>query len=74
VARAESEEGGIAGTGAARLMIERRLDAAGAQPGDVDGQFDAQTRDAIRWYQETRDIPVSGYVSQLTMVRLMAGR
>lgn len=74
IAQAEREEDGIAGSGVTRLMIEQRLETAGAQPGAVDGQFDAQTRDAIRWYQETRDIPVSGYVSRLTMMRLMAGR
>ena len=74
VARAQAEEGEITGSGISRLMIERRLDEVGAQPGAVDGRFDAQTREAIRWYQDSRAIPVTGYLSRVTMLRLMAGR
>lgn len=74
MARARSEEDGIAGSRVTRLMIEQRLEQVGAQPGTVDGRFDAQARDAIRWYQDSRAIPVTGYITRLTMMRLMAGR
>lgn len=73
-ARAQAQEGEIAGSRVARLMIEQRLEQVGAQPGTVDGRFDAQTRDALRWFQDSRAIPVSGYVTRLTMMRLMAGQ
>ncbi|WP_162497360.1 peptidoglycan-binding domain-containing protein [Roseovarius dicentrarchi] len=74
IARAQSEEGEITGSGISRFLIEKRLEQAGAQPGPVDGRFDAQTREAIRWYQDSRALPVTGYLSRATMLRLMAGR
>lgn len=74
VARAQSEEGEITGSGISRFLIEQRLEQAGAQPGPVDGRFDAQTREAIRWYQDSRALPVTGYLSRATMLSLMAGR
>lgn len=74
IARAREEEDDLAGSGISRYLIEQRLDQAGAQPGPVDGRFDAQTREAIRWYQDSRALPVTGYLSRATMLRLMAGR
>ena len=56
---------------AARL-VEVRLDALGLNPGEVDGQFDAATRRALRRYQRERDLPVSGYLNEPTVVRLLA--
>ncbi len=65
-------EGVVATNGMTRLLIEQRLEHVGAQPGPVDRRFDHQTREAIRWFQGTRDIPVTGYVSERTMLELMA--
>jgi peptidoglycan hydrolase-like protein with peptidoglycan-binding domain len=56
---------------AARL-VEVRLDALGLNPGEVDGRFDAATRRALRQYQRERDLPVSGYLNEPTVVRLLA--
>jgi peptidoglycan hydrolase-like protein with peptidoglycan-binding domain len=55
-----------------RNLIESRLDALGLGPGRVDGTFDADTRRAIRRFQSTRNLPASGYMSQATVVRLLA--
>ena len=44
----------------------------GLNPGEVDGQFDAATRRALRRYQRERDLPVSGYLNEPTVVRLLA--
>ena len=73
MARAQAEENEITGSGISRYLIEQRLEQAGAQPGPVDGRFDAQTREAIRWYQDSRALPVTGCLSRVTMLRLMAG-
>lgn len=56
---------------AARL-VEVRLDGLGLHPGEVDGRFDAATRRALRRYQRERDLPVSGYLNEPTIVRLLA--
>ncbi len=53
-------------------LIEQRLQQLGLNPGAVDGQFDAATRRALRRYQTARDLPATGYVSQATVVRLLA--
>lgn len=68
----KSEERIVAGVGAARFLIEQRLHQANLQPGRVDGEFDRDTRRAIRRFQRAQGLPVSGYVSQETMVRLLA--
>ncbi|MGO4917090.1 peptidoglycan-binding protein [Pseudogemmobacter sp. W21_MBD1_M6] len=53
-------------------LIENRLDAVGLRPGAVDGAFDDDTRRAIRRYQQARDLPVTGFLNQETVVRLLA--
>ena len=55
-----------------RSLIEGRLDALGLKPGKVDGDFDKGTRRAIRRYQKARDLPVTGFLSQQTVVRILA--
>jgi peptidoglycan hydrolase-like protein with peptidoglycan-binding domain len=55
-----------------RNLIEARLDALGLRPGRVDGVFDDNTRRAIRRYQTARNLPVTGYLTQDTVVRLLA--
>jgi peptidoglycan hydrolase-like protein with peptidoglycan-binding domain len=54
-----------------RRMIEERLAALGLKPGRIEGEFDADTRRAIRRYQAARNLPVSGYLNQQTVARLL---
>lgn len=54
-----------------RRMIEERLAALGLKPGRIDGEFDADTRRAIRRYQAARGIAASGYLNQQTVARLL---
>lgn len=68
-ARAEQAMGMSSGT---RRVIEARLEGLGLKPGRVDGEFDEDTRRAIRRYQSARNLPESGYVSNDMMVQLMA--
>ncbi|MBI1416941.1 MAG: peptidoglycan-binding protein [Limimaricola sp.] len=53
-------------------LVEARLTQLGLNPGPVDGRFDNATRRAIRRYQRARDLPVTGYLSEAMMVRLLA--
>ncbi|WP_417206208.1 peptidoglycan-binding protein [Antarctobacter sp.] len=57
----------------ARQLTERRLEQLGMKPGKVDGQFDENTRAALRRFQDARGLRVSGYLDEQTMVRLLAG-
>lgn len=72
VAAARAEEGGVAGSVVARLLIEQRLRQVGEDPGAIDGTFDEAARRAIRRFQRARDLPVTGYVGQATLARLLA--
>ncbi len=53
-------------------LVEQRLDAQGLEPGGVDGKFDEDTRRALRRYQRDRDLPVTGFLNEATVVRLLA--
>ncbi|WP_373355450.1 peptidoglycan-binding protein [Pseudoroseicyclus sp. CXY001] len=55
-----------------RRLVEQRLEAAGLEPGVVDGQFDGDTRRALRRYQRDRQLGVTGYLNEETVVRLLA--
>lgn len=55
-----------------RNLVEARLQSLGLRPGRVDGVFDENTRRAIRRYQSARNLPATGYLSQQTIVRLLA--
>ncbi|SDY73290.1 peptidoglycan-binding protein [Citreimonas salinaria] len=70
-ARAEEEALGLGAVG--RRLAEVRLSQLGLDPGQIDGAFDGQTRRAIRSYQRDRDLTVTGYLDQATVVRLLAG-
>jgi peptidoglycan hydrolase-like protein with peptidoglycan-binding domain len=72
-ADAQAEESRVAGSVLVRLFVEQRLQQLGADPGRIDGVFDEETRRAIRRFQRARDLPVTGYVTQATMARLLAG-
>lgn len=58
--------------GFTRNLVEARLQSLGLRPGRVDGSFDDDTRRAIRRYQTARNLPATGYLSQQTIVRLLA--
>jgi peptidoglycan hydrolase-like protein with peptidoglycan-binding domain len=57
----------------ARTLIEGRLSSLGLNPGPVDGTFDAAARRAIGVFQQSRDLPVTGFLDNKSMVALMAG-
>lgn len=54
------------------VLVEQRLRNLGFDPGQVDGRLTKESRRAIRQYQETRDLDVTGYLSRQTLVRLIA--
>ena len=56
-----------------RVLIEQRLDALGHDPGAADGRFDTDTRRAIRRYQRASDLPVTGYLTEQAVSRLLMG-
>lgn len=70
---ARAEEARILANPVTRLLVERRLQQLDLEPGPADGTFDDDTRRAIRNYQRARELPVTGFVSQKTLVRLLAG-
>ncbi|MCB1329573.1 MAG: peptidoglycan-binding protein [Maritimibacter sp.] len=72
IAAAKAEEDQVVGNGVLRLLVENRLAAAGQDPGAIDGRFDKTTRRAIRRFQRDQGLTVTGYVTQATMVRLLA--
>lgn len=69
--RAEAAEAALNLSPVMRSLIEQRLAALGLKPGPADGTFDADTRRALRRYQQARGLPVTGYVSQQTMARIL---
>ncbi|MGB3315598.1 MAG: peptidoglycan-binding protein [Albidovulum sp.] len=69
--QAEEIEQGLRLNGAMRTMVERRLAALGLKPGRTDGVFDDDTRRALRRYQKARSLPVTGYLNQKTVARLL---
>lgn len=71
-ARAQAEEAALSLNDGARRLAESRLADLGLEPGTVDGVFDEDSRRAIRRYQDARNLRVSGYLDQATVVRLMA--
>jgi peptidoglycan hydrolase-like protein with peptidoglycan-binding domain len=73
LAEAEAEEARVLANPITRLLVERRLAQLGLDPGNADGRFDEDTRRAIRRYQRSRDLEVTGYVTQRTLVRMLAG-
>lgn len=73
IAQAEAQEAALNLPQSARRLAEARLKELGLKPGSVDGTFDDKTRRAIRRYQEARNITVTGYLDQQTVVRLLAG-
>ena len=71
-ARAEAAEAALNLAQPMRVLVEQRLAAVGLDPGRADGVFDRQTRIAIRTYQDGRGLVPTGYLDQITVVRLLA--
>jgi hypothetical protein len=71
--RLEAQEAALNLPQLTRMLVEQRLARMGLEPGRVDGTFDAATRRAIRTYQESRDLPVTGYLDQSMIALLLAG-
>lgn len=69
---AKREEARLKLPQALRLAVERRLQALNFDPGQPDGTFDKATRRAIRQYQRSRDLQVSGFITRQTAVRLLS--
>lgn len=55
-----------------RVLAEKKLEALGMKPGRTDGQIDSETRRAIRRFQRAAGLPVTGYLTRATIVRLIA--
>lgn len=72
VAEARAEENAMNLNAVARRLAEARLAQIGLDTGRVDGRFDEDTRRALRRYQETRGLRVSGFLDEQTVVRLLA--
>ncbi|MFN3936457.1 MAG: peptidoglycan-binding protein [Gemmobacter sp.] len=70
--QAQAEEAALNLNRFTRNIIEQRLAAGGYRPGAVDGNFDRETRAAIRRFQQARNLPVTGYVNEATIVQLLA--
>ena len=68
-ARREEERLGL--NRQAWTLIEKRLSQQGLDPGPVDGQPTDKTRKAIRRYQSSAGLPVTGYMDRTTLSRLI---
>lgn len=55
-----------------RRVIEQRLAALGLDPGEADGRFNRDTRRALRNFQRDRELEVTGFLDEPTLVRLLA--
>lgn len=55
-----------------RTLAEQRLAGLGFNTGRVDGTFDAQTRKAISQFQQQAQMPVTGFLDERTVTRLVA--
>ena len=53
-------------------LLEERLAELGFDAGPTDGTFDAETRQALRQYQRQSQMPVTGFVDEQTLIRLLA--
>ncbi len=74
IAAARAEERKILSNPITRLLVERQLTGLGLKPGKIDGKFDDDTRKAIRRFQRAAQLPVTGYMTQATIVRLLAAK
>jgi peptidoglycan hydrolase-like protein with peptidoglycan-binding domain len=69
---AANVEGALGLNAITMRLIEARLQQLNLEPGSVDGNFDDETRRAIRNFQRDRTLDVSGFLNEETVVRLLA--
>ncbi|MFD0982015.1 peptidoglycan-binding protein [Tropicimonas aquimaris] len=69
---AQAAEAALQMTPTSRMVIERRLEQLGHDPGLVDGTFDDDTRAAIRRFQRSRGLQPTGYVGEETVVAMLS--
>jgi len=72
--RATQVEAALGLSDTAKRLIELRLNSLDFTAGEPDGVFDAATRRALRRFQASRNLRVTGFVDQATMISLLAGR
>ncbi len=72
VQAARAEENALGLNQFRRQLIEGQLRSLNLEPGRVDGTFDRATRRALRRFQRANELPVTGYVTQATIIRLLA--
>jgi len=70
---AKAEEARMRLPGVTFVLIEQRLAKLGFEPGRIDGKLDDDARRAIRRFQRAAGLPVTGYLNNLTVVRLISG-
>lgn len=68
---AQREEDRLGLNTQAWLLIERKLEKEGLDPGPIDGTPTDKTRRAIRKYQSSAGLPVTGYMDRSTLSRLI---
>ena len=54
-----------------RILAEQRLASLGYRVGNIDGQFDDQTRTAIKAFQKRANLSQTGYVGEETLTALL---
>lgn len=69
---ARQEEERLSLNGFTRQLIEAQLKRLNFDPGKADGRFTSDTRRALRQYQRSANLTVTGYVTRDTIVRLLA--
>jgi len=72
IAAAREEENRLGLAPVTFLLVEQRLSSMGYKPGRIDGKISKETRRAIRQFQDAANLPVTGYLSRATVVRLIA--
>jgi lipoprotein-anchoring transpeptidase ErfK/SrfK len=70
VLTATAEAVGPRSIGAATLRAQIRLDRARFSPGEIDGRYGSNFRNALRSYQKAMDLPVTGAVDAATWLSL----
>lgn len=73
VEAARAEEDGLKLPPVTLVLAERKLAALGFEPGPEDGKLDKATRRAVRRFQRAAGLPVTGYLTRATIVRLITG-
>lgn len=71
IAQDRAQEGEVLANPIIRLLAEQRLASLGFDSGDVDGRFTDATRRAVQAFQQSRNLPVTGFIGRATGVALL---